>query len=57
MNKLWCQDDTAGMSCPVFHIKCRIINGQVVVAGIAKNVFHKIEVTDQAAWSKKANFQ
>ena len=56
LGELGSQYDAPGVAGPMFGIQCGIVNGQVVVAGIAKNGFHKIEVADQATWCKETDF-
>ena len=49
------EDDAAGMSRPMQNVERRIVLGQIGIAAIAENRFHKIEIADEAARREEAN--
>ncbi len=53
-NKLWCQNDAAGVTTPVFDIESRVVLGKEGVTGVAEDRFDEIEVADQAGRGEKA---
>ncbi len=54
--QMWCEDDATGVARPMQHVETCIVLWQQRIAGIAKDRFDKVEVADQAAGSKKADF-
>ena len=56
LRKLWSEDDTTGVTRPVFDVKCGIVDGEIVVACVSKDCFNEIERADKASWCEKVNF-
>ena len=49
------QDHASGVSCPMLDIQRRVVVGQKRIPCVPKNRLDKVQVADQAPWSKETN--